>query len=63
MAEQKTYSQLRTELDELINILESGEPTDVDELLKTYQKATGLIKELEKRLTQAKNKLTKINKS
>ena len=55
----KTYAQLKVELDELLELLQS-EDIDVDEAVERYQRGTELVKLLEAKLKQAKNKVTKL---
>ena len=59
MAQQKTYAQLRAELDEVIERFERSEHADVDELLKDYEVGKSLIKELETLLDSAELKIKK----
>lgn len=55
----KTYAELKAELDELLELLQS-EDIDVDEAVERYQRGTELVKLLEAKLKQAKNKVTKL---
>ncbi len=54
-----TYSELKTELDKLLESLQQ-EDIGVDEALKTYERGMELIKELEATLNEAENKITKV---
>ncbi len=57
----KTYQQLQTELDEVMNWFnDASQELDVDEAIKRYQQGTELIKQLEKQLKLAENKITKV---
>lgn len=49
---EKTYTELKDELDSLLDWFESSE-VDVDEALVKYDQAAKLIAELEKKLTDA----------
>lgn len=55
----KTYSQLRTELDELLSWFDQ-EDLDVDKAIEKYQQAIALTRELETYLKQAENKVKKL---
>lgn len=55
----KTYSQLRTELDELLSWFDQ-EDLDVDKAIEKYQQAITLTQELETYLKQAENKVKKL---
>ena len=55
----KAYAQLKAELDELLELLQS-EDIDIDEAVERYQRGTELVKLLEAKLKQAKNKVTKL---
>lgn len=55
----KTYAQLKAELDELLELLQS-EDIDIDEAVERYQRGTELVKLLETKLKQAKSKVTKL---
>jgi exodeoxyribonuclease VII small subunit len=57
----KTYQQMQTELDELVEGLR-GESGDIDLSLKQYEAAMTLIKDMEVYLKAAENKITKIKK-
>lgn len=57
----KTYQQLRDELDEVMDWFNNaGQELDVDAAIKHYQKGMELVKELEKQLKTAENKITKV---
>lgn len=51
-AKEKTYQELKTELDELLDWFESSD-VDVDEATKKYEQASNLLVELEKKLSEA----------
>lgn len=59
MTKSKSYQQLSTELDEVINRLQS-DATDIEESILLYEQGILLTKELEKYLKTAKNKITKL---
>lgn len=61
MTAKQTTAQLQKELDELVLWFESDQ-VDLDEAVAKYKKGTDLIKELELRLKQAENTITKIAK-
>lgn len=57
----KTYQQLRDELDEVMDWFNNaGQELDVDAAIKHYQRGMELVKELEKQLKNAENKITKV---
>jgi exodeoxyribonuclease VII small subunit len=56
----KSYRELMTELDEVIELLHA-ENVDVDEALKLYEKGKALTKQLTAYLEQAENTLTTLN--
>lgn len=57
----KTYKQLRTELDELMNWFDS-EDIDVEQALAKYEQAEQVIKQLEAYLKDTELKITKLKK-
>lgn len=59
MTKQKTYAAIRAELDEIIERFERSAHTDVDELLKDYEKGKTLLAELEAMLDSAELKIKK----
>lgn len=59
MAE-KSYKQLRQELDQLFDELDSDE-VDIDEAFKKYEQGIKLVKQLEAKLKLAENKIKKID--
>ena len=59
MTKQKTYAAIRAELDEVIERFERSAHTDVDELLKDYEKGKTLLAELEAMLDSAELKIKK----
>lgn len=54
MTSKKTYSQLQTELDEILVELQTAE-LDIDKAINLYKKGEAVITELEKQLQTAKN--------
>jgi exodeoxyribonuclease VII small subunit len=56
---QKNYSQLQIELDEVMGRLESGELT-IDEAIGSYEVGLKLVRELEKALTVAENRIIEL---
>ncbi len=57
MTNQKSYKQLKTELDDLLTSFESAEHDDVEAMLKDYDEATKVINQLEDMLKKAQSKL------
>ena len=57
--DKQSYAELKSELDELLDALQRDD-IGVDEALKTYERGMELVKELEKTLTDAENKITKL---
>ncbi len=55
----KSYRELSTELDALMTELQSGE-LDIDEAVKKYQRGMEIVKELQKYLKEAENKVKKV---
>jgi len=53
MSEKKSYSHLKSELDQLMDRFESSSHNDVDQMLVDYKKASDLIKQLESYLEEA----------
>lgn len=60
MAKEQSYSELKQELDEVLQAFESSTHEDVDDMLKDYEKAMELIKQLEAQLKSAQLSLKKI---
>jgi exodeoxyribonuclease VII small subunit len=54
-----TYESMYLELDEIIQLLQSGE-LNLDEAVKKYERSRELIIKLEKHLETVQNKITKI---
>ncbi len=54
----KTFENKMKRLDEIVAVMDSNE-LPLDETLKMYEEAQLLIKELEKELTEAKEKVAK----
>ena len=61
MSTEKSYSQLKAELDSVIARMQA-DTTDIDEALKAYETGEKLIKELETYLKNAENTLKKTKK-
>jgi exonuclease VII small subunit len=59
MAKQRTYKDIRTELDTIMQKFESSAHDDVDEMLKDHSTATDLLAELDSYLKAAEVKLNK----
>lgn len=55
----KSYQGLQTELDMIIEQLQSGD-LDIDEAMKLYERGSVVLKELETYLKQAENKIKTI---
>jgi exodeoxyribonuclease VII small subunit len=53
------YRTTSNQLEKILAELESGD-LDVDQAIKQYQKGMDLVKELEKQLKLAENKITKV---
>jgi exodeoxyribonuclease VII small subunit len=60
-AKEKTYQELKTELDELLDWFESSD-VDVDEATKKYEQASRLFAELEQKLKSAELIVKKLSK-
>lgn len=58
---EKTYTELKDELDNLLDWFESSD-VDVDEALVKYDQAAKLISELEKKLSEAELIVKKLAK-
>lgn len=59
---QESYRNLRQELDEILNSIQSGD-LEIDEATKQYERAMAIVAKLEKYLSEAENKITKVQKS
>jgi exodeoxyribonuclease VII small subunit len=53
------YAELKAELDEVMEKLQSDD-IGVDEALKAYERGMELVKQLEAKLNEAENKITKL---
>lgn len=53
------YRELSAELDEILGKLQDGE-LDIDEAVKKYQRGSEIVKELQKYLKEAENKVKKV---
>lgn len=58
MAKAKSYRELRDELSQIVSLLESAD-IDIDEAQKAYLRAQQLIKQLEKQIKTAENRIKK----
>ena len=54
---EKSYKDLRAELDELLEKFETASHSDVDVMIEDYDNAMKLISQLEKKLAGASKKL------
>lgn len=59
MPTQADYTTLSAELDEILASLQSGE-LSIDEAMPAYERGVALIKQLEKQLTTAENKVVEL---
>lgn len=59
----KTYKELQSELDVILEKFETSAHDDIDEMLIDYEQGITLITELEKNLYDAELKLTKMKNS
>lgn len=59
MTQKLDYKTLSDELDQILGQLQSGELT-IDEALPAYEKGVKLVKQLEKQLETAENKVTEL---
>ena len=55
----KSYTELKHELDEVLDSLQSDD-IDVDDALRSYERGMELVKLLEAKLKTAENKITKL---
>jgi exodeoxyribonuclease VII small subunit len=62
MAKQQSYKELSDELSQVMSQLEGGD-LDIDEAVKCYERGLALVKELEKHLKDAENKVTTLKAS
>ena len=60
MSVEKSYKQLESELQMLVERVEGADYDELDLLLADYEKGIKLIKLLETRLETAKNRISKI---
>lgn len=58
MAEKTNYKKLSTELDEILDNLQSG-GVDIDEAMKLFERGQKIVAELQKYLKTAENKISK----
>jgi exodeoxyribonuclease VII small subunit len=62
MATKKSYRELQTQLDQVLEELQSAE-LDIDKALDLYKRGQGLIKQLEEYLQTAKNEIEHLKKA
>lgn len=55
----KNYRSLSSELDGILNELQSGD-LDIDDAVKKYQRGMEIVQELQKYLKDAENKVKKV---
>ena len=58
----KTYLQLTTELEEVLEMLQNDK-LDLEQSIENYKKAMTIVSELEKQLKQAENTVKKVKLS
>ena len=54
-----TYAELKSELDNLLDNLQQDD-ISVDDAMKQYERGMEIVKQLEKTLTEAENKIIKL---
>lgn len=57
MTSKKSYSKLKAELDEIIKWFE-GDEIDIDKAIDKYEEAIVIVKDIDKYLKEAENRLT-----
>lgn len=62
MTKDLNYRQLNQQLEEILDQLQ-GSDLDIDEAIKKYEQGMAIVKDLEKYLKEAENKVTKVKKS
>ncbi len=62
MTKEKSFKELEHELDEILERVESASYDELDDLLKDYEVGNAVIKQLEKKLKEAKNSIKKAQK-
>jgi exodeoxyribonuclease VII small subunit len=60
MLEEKSYKEIESELNEVLDRVEHGSYDELDDLLKDYDKGMKLIASLQKKLETAKNSVKKV---
>ncbi len=60
MNKEKSYKELESELQKLLSRVENADYDELELLLADYEQGIKLIKQLEKKLETAKNKISKI---
>ncbi len=58
---EKSYEQLFSELESILEKVQSGEVDSLDSLIKDFERGEELASELQKMLSSAKAKIDKIN--
>lgn len=58
----KTFRELEHELANVMLRIEQADYDELDELLKDYELGKQLLKQLEEKLNEAKNSITKVKK-
>ena len=56
------YRVLNEELETILEVLQSGD-LDIDEAVNKYERGIEIVKDLQKYLKEAENKVTKVKKS
>ena len=56
------YRVLNEELETILEVLQSGD-LDIDEAVNKYERGMEIVKDLQKYLKEAENKVTKVKKS
>lgn len=59
MPKKQTYTELSTELEEVMSRLEGGE-LDIDEAVQCYERGLAIVRQLETYLKDAENKVTQL---
>ncbi len=59
MSTEKTYKELKNELDKILEVMQRDD-IDVDEALRAYQRGMEVVTELEAYLKKAENKIVKL---
>ncbi len=59
MPQNKSYQDLKKELDDILRVLQS-DAVDVDEAMQAYERGMEVVASLEEYLKDAENKITKL---